>query len=157
MNDKKYSIILICLAIIGSIGIPLRYYNREVKQPEEVYWNMYSEIRIEYIEDEEIYKYSNNQVLLIQYLDRIKDSSKVTNETFSEEWIYKIILGYSPFEENKGDNQTTEVLFKSQSMTINGVEYIRKNDKEFKDILNTIKSYYEKDEFIIYKKQGTMN
>ena len=87
---------------------------------------------------------------MIRTLDDYKEKSIKSDKMFEDEWIYRITLGYSPFEENT--NKTTEILFKSKSMTIDGVEYIRNSEEEYKNMLDVILAYYEKDDFLIYYK-----
>lgn len=78
---------------------------------------MYASIRIECSDDKDIFKYSNNQDLLILTLDEFKNSSIKTNEVFEKEWKYKIILRYN-LEDLDAFDKTTEILFKRNSMTI---------------------------------------
>lgn len=91
------------------------YKEREVYVP--FFYVMYASIRIECSDDKDIFKYSNNQDLLILTLDEFKNSSIKTNEVFEKEWKYKIILRYN-LEDLDAFDKTTEILFKRNSMTI---------------------------------------
>lgn len=91
------------------------YKEREVYVP--FFYEMYASIRIECSDDKDIFKYTNNQDLLILTLDEFKNTSIKTNEVFEKEWKYKIILRYN-LEDPDAFDKTTEILFKRNSMTI---------------------------------------
>lgn len=151
MTIKRKSLFLIIVITVFTLFISLILFYRERKKSDVPFSDMYSTVRFEKSEDTETFKYSNNQVLLILTLDSLKKSSIKSEEVFAEEWKYRIVLGYDLYEQ-ESSGKTTEILFKSNSMTIDGVEYIRNSQEEYNNILDTIASYYEKDDFHIYKK-----
>lgn len=153
MKKSKFSIIVFLVAISFSVIIPIRYYYREVKPHESPFIDIGGSIRFEYAEDKDIYKYADYHDDLMKLFWELEDNYKRTNKTFEEDWKYRIILGYNQNDSDNKNNKVTEVLFKSESLTVNGVEYVTRSREMYEEKLHLIKLYYESDDFKIIKKR----
>lgn len=126
------------------------YYQTHMKQ-EPMLRDIYMTVRFEYCEDEDTFKFGTAQWDMLSLIDGYKDKRCTkTNQTFDDPYIYKLILGYNLEETDM--EYTTEVLFKKNSMTVNGVEYIPPTDQTHINMLDAIKAQYERDGFQVYKK-----